>query len=136
MDMAENYDPFIALAESACDEMLASHTTVFAKLVALASLREKGATNYSSAALPDVIPAATAAQVLARRHERAFREWLQLGLEYQHVQLTEFLAPHAGSGLPAVLQNLSVLIPATASTAERRLFTDDLNLVLDLIDRN
>lgn len=121
-------------AESICDEILAPLRSTFSRLVALASLRQSSG-EYRSPKLDAAFPPEVVTQALSSRHERTFREWLRLGLEYQHTQLSEFFASFPEQDLAAVLESPSTLIPASASSAERTLFLDDFRLVLSLIDR-
>lgn len=119
--------------EARCDEMLAPLRFMFAQLATLASLRTTDG-DYRSPALDASFSPEVVSQVLSSRHEFTFREWLRLGLEYQHVQLSEYLASLPEHEVPAVLLKPETLIPASASPAERTLFLDDLKLVLSLID--
>jgi hypothetical protein len=96
-------------------DRLARIPTAFGKLVCLASLKSR----------------------LAKYHTQLFDEWLSLSLEEQCLDLQRHAFEAATTGMlpdewlsPAAYSNL---IPASATSAERELYSGNLDLLLDLL---
>jgi hypothetical protein len=119
----------------ACDGILESIPTAFGKLVTLAGLGAKDSGTYSHPQLDALFPRAVVSVVLQRRHETVFAEWLNLSLEEQHKQLTEFFCTMWTEGTPRLpVAVREALVPATAREAERMLFLADLECMLSVME--
>jgi hypothetical protein len=135
----EDVERFADLAETRqasllFDGILEAVPTTFAKLVTMAGLRVKGSSAYGHPQLnafrPDVVT-----RVLQKRHEKVFADWLNLGLEEQHKQLTEFFCTMWTQGTPRLpVAVRQTLVPTTACEAERQLFLADLECTLSVME--
>jgi hypothetical protein len=122
-------------ADRACDDMLAGIPTTFGKLVTLAGLRGQDTGPYSHPRLAAEFPTAAVSLVLQRRHEKVFAEWINLSLEEQHKQLTEFFCTMWTQGAPRLPPAVrQALVPAAARDAERTLFLSDLECMLHVME--
>jgi hypothetical protein len=122
-------------ADLACDGILKAHSTTFAKLVNLAGLRAAGSDVYSHPQLAPAFPPALVTLVLQKRHETTFADWINLSLEEQHKQLTEFFCTMWTRGTPRLpLAVRHALVPASAREAERLLFLADLECMLSVME--
>jgi hypothetical protein len=122
-------------AELACDGILKALPTTFAKLVNLAGLRAAGSDLYTHPQLAAAFPRAVASLVLQKRHETVFGDWINLSLEEQHKQLTEFFCAKWTQGRPRLPVGVRhALVPATARDAERLLFFADLECMLSVME--
>jgi len=112
--------------------------TVFGRLHYLASLRNTDSGVYEHHGLALVFGAGEADQALRQSHLKSFAEWLEMDLPQQKADLDLHL-----TGLPTDRRTLVEnwvrltpyrnLIPATASAAERTLFLNDLELLLEAL---
>jgi hypothetical protein len=119
----------------ACEGILSSQHTTFGKLVTLSLLRVQDTDEYFNSQLAQDFSPEAVSRVLRSRHERIFHDWLALNLEQQVRDVWEFFASYAKEGVSPPDNNLSLLIPSAASTAECALFFDDLAIVLALLDK-
>jgi len=122
-------------AALACDGILESIPTTFGRLVSLAGLQVKNSGAYSHPQLDAVFPRAVVTSVLQKRHETVFADWINLSLEEQHKQLTEFFCTMWTQGTPRLpLAVRQALVPLTAREAERMLFLADLDCMLSVME--
>lgn len=127
--------PATRQAALACDGILESIPTTFGKLVTLAGWQVKGSGAYSHPQLDALFPGAVVSGVLQRQHEKVFADWLNLSLEEQHKQLTEFFCTMWTQGQPRLpVPVRQALVPATAREAERMLFLADLECMLSVME--
>jgi hypothetical protein len=123
------------LAKEITNQILDRASGVFGKLVLLSSLCERSAGGYQHPALDKVVPPCVASLVLRSNHERLFSTWLELILEEQWKEISEYLAaPEAGEATPGEASGefWETLIPRAARQPERELFLSDLKLILSL----
>lgn len=122
-------------AALACDGILDAIPTTFGKLVTLAGLQITGSEAYSHPQLDAVFPRVVVSCVLKKQHETVFANWLNLSLEEQHKQLTEFFCTMWTQGQPRLpLPVRQALVPATAREAERMLFLADLECMMSVME--
>jgi hypothetical protein len=118
-----------------CDRLLEASPTTFGKLVTLAGLQIKGSGSYSHPKLDAMFPTAVVTGVVAKRHQTLFAGWLNLSLEEQHKDLTEFFNTMWTQGTPRLpLAVRQALVPETARAAERALFLTDLECMLSVME--
>lgn len=109
--------------------------SVLQQIVELAQLRDPSTGAYAH---PRVTGRSRAEEVhdnLRRLHERAFRHWLQMGLQTQKADFDIYVS---GLSVPRAkvvetwrtLEIYRCLVPASASPAERELFVSDMEVVL------
>jgi hypothetical protein len=128
-------DPQTRKAGAACDGILRDIPTVFGKLVTLAGLQTTGAGQYYHPQLDGNFPPALVSFLFRQRHEEAFSQWLNLSLEEQHKQLTEFFCALWTVGRPRLPKNVrQALAPPTAAKPERILFFADLECTISVIE--
>jgi excisionase family DNA binding protein len=109
--------------------------SVLQQIVELAQLRDPVTGAYAHPAIPNRSRAEEVHDKLGRLHERAFRHWLQMGLE---VKKADFDIYVSGLSIPQAkvvetwrtLEMYRCFIPASASSAERELFVRDMEVVL------
>lgn len=109
--------------------------SVLQQIVELAHLRDPTTGAYAHPAIPNRSRAEEVHDKLGRLHERAFRHWLQMGLE---VKKADFDIYVSGLSIPQAkvvetwrtLEIYRCLVPASASPAERELFVSDMEVVL------
>jgi hypothetical protein len=112
--------------------------STFGKLVYLTSLRSPITGKYEHHGLSLVFGGDDASRALRRSHIEAFGEWLSFDLEQQKADLDLYLSS-ALADRPAIVENwLSVrnyrmFIPSSAKTVERRLYTADIEALIDLL---
>lgn len=103
----------------------------------VARLRDPDTGVYGSPAIPERPRAQEVHLALCHLHEKLFRKWLNLSLEGQKADLELYLAGF-GPDRPAVirtwlnLESYRMLVPGSASPAERGLFFRDLKILLEL----
>jgi hypothetical protein len=125
-----------ALASQIANQIVERASGAFGKLVLLSSLCNRCAGAYHHPSLDSVVPSCLASLVLQRNHEQAFAKWLEMIIEEQWKEISEYLAgPEAGeemrSKTPEELGE--ALIPQRACPPERELFLSDLGLILSLL---
>ena len=122
-------------ASRECDRVLDSIPTAFGKLVTLAGLHINDSAAYRHPKLDALFPSDVVSGVLQKRHETVFAHWLNLSLEEQHKQLTEFFCTMWTQGTPRLpLAVRQALVPDTSREAERALFLADLEYLLDVME--
>lgn len=113
-------------------------TSLFGRLVYLASLRDPNTGRYEHYGLAQLYGDEKADEALRRSHARIFSQWLSSTLEQQRADLQQYLAG-LGADVRTVLETWSrlapyqYLVPTTASQHERRLYLADLQAILDLL---
>lgn len=111
--------------------------SLLAQIAYLARLRDPDTGVYRSPAMPERPRAQELHLALCHMHENCFRKWLNLNLEGQKADLESYLAGF-GPDRPAVirtwlnLESYRLLVPGSASAAERGLFFGDLKILLEL----
>jgi hypothetical protein len=145
------YDPVIemkrtedsaALDKSAASNLwrntLSQIPSVFGRLAYVSSLRNSNNGRYEHHGLTLVYGEEEASRALKKSHSQAFKEWLTFNLEQQKADIELYI-----SGLPddprQVIQTwlklapYHNLIPAAVRGVERRIYIDDLKLVLEIL---
>jgi hypothetical protein len=124
-----------ALANEITTQIVERASGAFGKLVLLSSLCNQRAGAYHHPSLDSVVPSCLASLVLRRNHEQAFAKWLEMIIEEQWKEISEYFAEPAGevvrSKTPEELGE--ALIPQAARPPERELFLSDLGLTLSLL---
>jgi hypothetical protein len=103
----------------------------------LSSLCNRHAGAYQHPALASVVPSCFASLVLQRNHEQVFAKWLELIIEEQWKQVSEYLAAaEAGEAArdKTPEEHWEALIPKAARRPERELFLSDLALILSTLE--
>ena len=127
----------VALANEITNQILERASGAFGKLVLLSSICNGRAGTYHHSALDGVVPSCLASLVLRRNHEQVFSMWLELILEEQWKEISEYLtAPEAAEVIrgKAPKEPWEALIPEAARQPERELFLSDLELILSLLE--
>ncbi len=112
----------------------------FGKLVYLASLRNPNSGTYHHYGLEAVYSPEQSDQALRQTHLEVFYEWLKKPLAEQKEDLEHYFRTVEGE-LGTILENWRILepyrnsIPVEADAAGRQLFSDDLCLILELMER-
>jgi excisionase family DNA binding protein len=109
--------------------------SVLQQIVELAHLRDPSTGAYTHPSVPSRSRAEEVHDKLRRLHERAFRHWLQMGLEAQKADFDIYVS---GLSVPQAkvvetwrtLEMYRCLVPASASPAERELFVSDMEVML------
>jgi hypothetical protein len=125
-----------ALANQITSQMVERASSAFGRLVLLSSLCDRCAGAYHHPSLDSVVPSCLASLVLRRNHEQAFAKWLELIIEEQWKEISEYLGgPEAGEvvGSKTPEEFGEALIPEGAREPERELFLSDLGLILSLL---
>jgi hypothetical protein len=131
-----------ALERSAGADLL-KHTlsripTVFGQITYLASLRDSNSGIYRHHGLSAIFGRQESLQALSESHARVFREWIEMPLAQKHPDLTAYLrdledgrdaALHHWRRSKAYLLN----VPSTATPAEKELFSQDLEVLLEVL---
>jgi hypothetical protein len=127
-----------AAAAESWQRTLSAIPTLIGRVAYLSSLRNVHTGSYEHAGLAQRIGEDSVDRVLRRSHMSAFQEWLCFGLEQQKHELDEYF-----SGLEEdrreIISNWLALepwnnwVPVESRDVERKLFTADLAVVLELI---
>jgi hypothetical protein len=110
----------------------------FGRLVYLSSLRNSNTGSYEHHGLALVFGEQQSDETLRSSHEAAFAEWLTYGLEHQKADLDLYLSSLGANkkNLLRIWQRLAPyrnLIPASAKSADRRLYLSDLETLLEVL---
>ena len=110
----------------------------FGRLVYLSSLRNSNTGGYEHHGLALVFGERESDDTLRSSHEKAFAEWLTYGLEHQKADLDLYLASLGTNkkSLLRIWRRLAPyrnLIPASARSADRRLYLSDLETLLETL---
>lgn len=127
---APNPDPVEFLEADIC-----ALPSVLQQIVELAHLRDPSTGTYAHPAIPSRSRAEAVQDKLRRLHERAFRYWLQMGLEAKKADFDIYLSGLSVSRTKVVetwrsLESYRCFAPASASPAERELFISDIEVLL------
>jgi len=118
---------------------LARIPTLFGRVLYLASLYDPATAEYSHPALAQMVGDEETGATLRRSHARVFQDWLCLSLEQQRADLQEYLAETAKpAALLAEWEESAVYrnwTPPDAQDVERRLFSSDLETLIELLRR-
>lgn len=127
---AQNPDPVELLEADICALL-----SVLQQIVELAQLRDPFTGAYAHPSVPSRSRAEEVHEKLRRLHERAFRHWLQMGLEAQKADFDIYLSSLSVSRTKVVetwrsLASYACFAPASASPAERELFISNMEVLL------
>ncbi len=117
---------------------LAGIPTVIGRIAYLASLRNVHTGHYEHAGLAQRIGEDTADRIIRRSHTGIFQEWLCFGLEQQKQELDEYLSGLEGGKSEVIAGWVAVepwnnWVPGESRDVERKLFSADLAVILELI---
>ncbi len=117
---------------------LAGISTQIGRIAYLAALRNVHTGRYEHVGLAQRIGEEGADRVIRRSHTGVFQEWLCFGLERQKQELDEYLSELEGDRSEIISSWLAVepwnsWPPGESRDVERKLFTADLAVVLELI---
>lgn len=104
-------------------------STVFGRLVFLASLRDGTSGRYHYEALARILGPEDTDRALRNSHHQVFSEWLRFSLAEQKADLDEYLRI---AGNPLHSLRYRHLTPPTAREVERQLYLTDLETLLEL----
>lgn len=126
-----------AVAES-WRKTLAGIEPLLARLAWLASLRNQNKGTYEHFGLAERIGEEATDSLIRRSHLEIFQEWLCFGLEQQKAEIETYFASLEGDRSEILTNWLSLSpyaswIPAESRDVERKLFSTDLETVLELI---
>lgn len=125
-------------AEDLWRRTLSQIPAIYGRLVYLSTLRNSDSGRYEHHGLSTLFGADQADQAMRESHLASFREWLKLNLEQQKADLDLYLCSlptdrrtlvESWSRL-APYRNLS---PVAASEPEKRLFLEDLEILLETL---
>jgi hypothetical protein len=108
------------------------------RLSYLATLRNTNTGTYEHFGLAERVGALDADRLIRRSHMEVFQEWLCFGLHRQKEELQEYLSGVEGDKREIIahwlsLEPYAVWIPGESRDVERKLFYNDLSVVLELI---
>ena len=126
-----------AAAES-WQRTLSAIPTLIGRIAYLSSLRNVHTGSYEHAGLAQRIGEDGTDRVIRRSHMSVFQEWLCFGLERQKDELDEYFSGLEGDRREVVsnwltLEPWNSWVPGESRDVERKLFTADLAVVLELI---
>jgi len=132
-----NSDHEAAIADS-WRRTLSAIPTLIGRMAYLASLRNVNTGAYEHFGLAQRIGESEVDRILRRSHMSVFQEWLCYGLERQKDELEEYLSGLHGDRREIVANWLTLepygnWVPGESRDVERKLFHDDLDIVLELI---
>ena len=117
---------------------LAGIPTVIGRIAYLASLRNVHTGHYEHTGLAQRIGEDGAERIIRRSHIGAFQEWLCFGLERQKQELDEYLSGLEGGKSEVIAGWVAIepwnnWVPGESRDVERKLFSADLAVILELI---
>jgi hypothetical protein len=132
-----NSDSEAAITES-WRRTLAGIPTLIGRVAYLASLRNANTGVYEHFGISQRIGEDDADRVLRQSHMAVFQEWLCYGLENQKEELEEYLSGLNGDRREIManwitLEPYGTWVPAESRDVERKLFHDDLSVVLEIL---
>jgi hypothetical protein len=132
-----NADREAAISES-WQRTLSTIPTVIGRLAYLSSLRNVNTGSYEHVGLAQRIGEEEADRALRRSHMSVFQEWLCFGLERQKEELEEYFSGLEEDRREVISSWLTLepwnrWVPGESRDVERRLFTADLGVILELI---
>lgn len=125
-------------AADAWQRTLAGIPTIIGRIAYLSSLRNVHTGTYEHVGLAQRIGDDGMDRVIRRSHTSMFQEWLCFGLERQKEELEEYLSGLEGDKSGIIATWLTVepwnnWVPGESRDVERKLFSADLAVVLELI---
>jgi len=132
-----NSDSEAAISES-WRRTLSGIPTLIGRVAYLASLRNANTGTYEHFGISQRIGEDEADRVLRRSHMAVFQEWLCHGLGSQKEELEEYLSGLNGDRREIManwitLEPYGAWVPAESRDVERKLFHDDLGVVLEIL---
>jgi len=126
-----------AVAES-WQRTLSAIPTLIGRVAYLSSLRNAHTGSYEHFGLAQRVGEAEVDRVLRRSHMTVFQEWLCFGLERQKEELDEYFSGLEGDKREIVSNWLTLepwnnWVPGESRDVERKLFSADLAVILELI---
>lgn len=127
-----------AAAAEAWQRTLSAIPTVIGRLAYLSSLRNTHTGSYEHVGLAQRIGEDGVDRVLRRSHISLFQEWLCFGLERQKEEVEEYFSGMEGDRREIIANWLALepwhaWIPGDSRDVERKLFSADLAVILELI---
>jgi len=126
------------IVEDLWDRTISAIPSHIGKLAYLSSLRDSNSGRYNHYGLETIYSAEESDITLREAHLELFYEWLKKPLQDQKEDLELYFRTVEGE-LDEVLENWKLLepyrsfIPADADAAGRRLYLDDVGIILDLM---
>lgn len=126
-----------AVAES-WQRTLAGIPTLIGRVAYLSSLRNVNTGSYEHFGLSQRIGEDEVDRILRRSHMAAFQEWLCFGLERQRDELQEYFSGVEGDRREIIANWLTLepwnnWVPGESRDVERKLFSADLAVIMELI---
>lgn len=131
-------DPAPRPAEELWRRTLANIPSIYGRLAYLASLVNVNSGRYEHHGLATIFGADEADQALRKSHEQALLDWLSLQLEQQKADLELYFSTLPPSKRTLVenwirLKPYRMVVPASASEAQRELFDSNFDILLRLL---
>ncbi len=131
-------DPEPRPAEELWRRTLANIPSIYGRLAYLASLVNVNSGRYEHHGLATIFGADEADQALRKSHEQALLDWLSLQLEQQKADLELYFSTLPPSKRTLVenwirLKPYRMVVPASASEAQRELFDSNFDILLRLL---
>ncbi|MGQ9916507.1 MAG: hypothetical protein ACUVS7_03735 [Bryobacteraceae bacterium] len=131
-------DPQPRPAEELWRRTLANIPSIYGRLAYLASLVNVNSGRYEHHGLATIFGPDEADQTLRKSHEQAFMDWLSLQLEQQKADLELYFSTLPPTKKTLVenwsrLKPYRMVVPASASEAQRDLFDSNLEILLSLL---
>ena len=126
-----------AIAES-WQRTLSAIPTVIGRVAYLSSLRNVNTGSYEHFGLAQRVGSDEVDRILRRSHMTVFQEWLCFGLERQKEELEEYFSGLEGDRQEIVSSWLTLepwnnWVPGESRDVERKLFSADLAVILELL---
>jgi hypothetical protein len=117
---------------------LSAIPTLIGRLAYLSSLRNAHTGSYEHFGLAQRVGEDEVNRILRRSHMTAFQEWLCFGLERQKDELDEYFSELEGDKREIISNWLTLepwnnWVPGESRDVERKLFSADLAVILELI---
>jgi len=127
-----------AAATESWQRTLAAIPTVIGRIAYLSSLRNAHTGAYEHVGLAQRIGEDGVDRVIRRSHTSAFQDWLCFGLERQKEELEEYLSGLEGDRSEIISNWVSLepwnnWVPGDSRDVERKLFSADLAVILELL---
>jgi hypothetical protein len=108
---------------------LSQVSTLFGRLVCVASLSDPETGRYTHPLLSGTLGADQAERTMRQSHRQIFLAWLNYSLADQKVDLDEYFSD---GGAPLSVAQFRDLVPRSARDVERQLYLTDLETLLEL----
>jgi hypothetical protein len=130
-----NHESAAALA---WQRTLSEIPTLIGRVAYLSSLRNLHTGSYEHFGLAQRIGEEEVDRILRHSHIRAFQQWLCFGLEQQKEEIDEYFSGLEGDKREIISNWLTLepwnhWVPGESRDVERRLFNDDLEVVLESV---